>query len=213
VGTDEKRGTLEIAVFARAPILGRVKRRLAADIGEREALAAYEELLRGTIAAVLGACRSRSELVPVLWHWGDWPSTFPLPAALSRRMRRQPHADMLANLHEALRLDGAPPPRGVIAVGADHPTIEPTHVLAVAALLDGCDVAVGPAEDGGFWALGTAVDLRDALRDLPVGTSRTLEALDRALAGAGLGACRGPTLWDVDTAADLARWRGPMHRE
>ena len=204
---------IEIAVFARAPIQGRVKTRLADEVGPAEALAAYAEMLGRTVAAVVAACRERPDLRPVLWHLGEWPGEFPLPPAIASNRRRQPHAEMRANLCELFRPDPRTPRRGVVAVGADHPAIEPADVLAVVSLLDVADAAIGPAEDGGFWALGTAVDLRDALRDLPVGTSRTLEALDRALAGAGLGACRGPTLWDVDTAADLARWRGPMHRE
>jgi uncharacterized protein len=212
VDANERRSAIEIAVFARAPVLGRVKTRLAAEIGAPDALAAYSELLERTVAAVVGACRERGDLVPVLWHLGDWPGAFPLPPPLAGNLRRQPHGEMLENLREVFRPDPGSPRRGAIAVGADHPGIEATHVLAMAALLDGADVAIGPAEDGGFWSVGATVDLREALRGLPVGTGHALAALERAAFGAGFSVRRGPTLWDVDTTDDLRRWRGQMHR-
>jgi len=203
---------LEIAVFARAPIRGRVKTRLAAEIGADEALAVYSELLERTVAAVIAACRERGDLAPVLWHLGDWPESFPLPSPIACHLRRQPYEDMLENLREVFRIDPAAPRRGVIAVGADHPAIEPACVLSMASLLEGSDVAIGPAEDGGFWSLGATVDIRHALLGLPVGTETALAALERAVAGAGFSARRGPALWDVDTVDDLRRWRSQIHR-
>ena len=204
---------LEIAVFARAPVSGCVKSRLAEQIGASEALAVYAEMLRRTIDAVLAACRERGDLAPVLWHAGDWPDAFLLPPCIASSLRRQPHEDMLENLSEVFRRGLRSARRGAVAVGADHPEIEASHVLAMASLLDGADVAVGPAEDGGFWSLGAAVDLDEVLRGLPVGTDAALAALERAVRDAGLSLGRGPTLYDIDTAADLQRWRGQMHRE
>jgi uncharacterized protein len=212
VGANGDSGVLEIAVFARAPSLGRVKRRLAAAVGEAEALRVYERLLARAIGAAIGACERRADLVPVLWHHGDWPASFPLPPALAARMRRQPSDDMLDNLREALRLDAAPGRRGAVVFGADHPEIEAAHLLEIAALLDGRDVAIGPAEDGGFWAIGAVVELGDALRDLPLGTGDAFLSLARGVRGAGHSCGLGPTLRDVDTAADLEAWRAEMHR-
>jgi len=213
VGTNEKRGKLEIAVFARAPVSGRVKSRLAEEIGASEAIAVYVELLRRTVDAVLAACRERDDLVPVLWHLGDWPESFPLPPQIASNLHRQPHEEMLENLREVFRSDPRSPRRDAIAVAADHPEIEASHVLAVASLLGNADVVVGPAEDGGFWSLGAAVDLGEVLRGLPVGTDVALSSLERAVRDAGLTLGRGPTLYDIDTAEDLRRWRGQIHRE
>jgi glycosyltransferase A (GT-A) superfamily protein (DUF2064 family) len=213
VGTDEKRGPLEIAVFARAPVRCRVKTRLAEEIGASEALEVYSELLERTIAAVVAACRERGDLVPVLWHLGDWPGSFSLPPQIASSLRRQPHEEMLENLREVFRPDPHTPRRGAIAVGADHPAIDAACVLSMASLLDGADVAVGPAMDGGFWSLGAVVDIREALLGLPVGTETALSSLERAARCAGFSVRLGPTLLDVDTADDLRRWRGQIHRE
>ncbi|MCK9459747.1 MAG: DUF2064 domain-containing protein [Proteobacteria bacterium] len=212
MGTDKKRGMLEIALFVRAPILGRVKTRLAEEIGAAEALAVYTELLDRTIAAVVAACRERPDLAPVLWHLGEWPASSPLPAAIASNLRPQPNADMLGNLCALFCPDPNAPRRGVVAVGADHPEIAPADVLSAASLLDEADVSIGPAEDGGFWALGATVDIREALRTVPLGTGGALAALEHAVMSSGFSVRRGPTLWDIDTAEDLRRWREGMHR-
>jgi hypothetical protein len=204
---------LEISVFARAPVLGRVKSRLAERIGAAEALAVYVALLRRSIDAVVEACRGRDDLVPVLWHAGEWPGSFPLPPSITAGLRRQPHEQMLDNLREVFRRAPRSTRRGAIAVGVDHPEIEAAHVLSMASLLDGAEVSVGPAEDGGFWSLGATVDLGGVLQGLPLGTGTALSALERAVRGAGLSLGRGPTLYDIDTAEDLRRWRGQIHRE
>jgi glycosyltransferase A (GT-A) superfamily protein (DUF2064 family) len=204
---------LEIAVFARAPVRGCVKTRLAEEIGASEALAVYSRLLERTIAAVVAACRERGDLVPVLWHLGAWPASFPLPPRIASNLRRQPHEGMLENLREVFRPEPRAGRRGAIAVGADHPAIDAACVLSMVSLLDGADVAVGPAGDGGFWSLGAVVDIREALLGLPVGTEAALSSLEGAVLRAGFSASRGPVLWDVDTADDLRRWRGQIYRE
>lgn len=210
--TGGKHGPLEIAVFARAPVAGRVKSRLAEEIGAAEALAVYADLVRRTIDAVANACAARGDLVPVLWHLGDWPDAFALPPALAAGLRRQRHDGMNANLMEVFRPDPRSPKRGIIVVGADHPEIDAAHLLEMAALLDRVEVAVGPAPDGGFWSLGATVDIARAFAGLPLGTGAALAALEAAVRSAGLSLARGPTLYDVDTAADLRRWRREMHR-
>ena len=206
-------GRIEIAVFARAPVLGRVKRRLAAGLGAAEALAIYERLLARSLDAAIAACARRADLVPVLWHHGDWPASFPLPVGVAAGMRRQPSDDMRDNLRAARALDGEPRPRGAIVFGVDHPELEAAHLLEVAAALDAHEVVIGPAEDGGFWALGATVALGPVLPVLPLGTGGACAALERAVRGAGFTCGVGPTLRDVDTPEDLAAWRDRIHRE
>jgi len=103
--------------------------------------------------------------------------------------------------------------RGVIVIGADHPTLEPGHIVTMARLLDGHPVSIGPAQDGGFWALGTTVPLDGILDHVPLSCGDTLIALETALEARGLSHVRGPTLWDVDTEIDLNRWRKEMEKK
>jgi glycosyltransferase A (GT-A) superfamily protein (DUF2064 family) len=103
----------------------------------------------------------------------------------------------------AAALAGAGRDAPALLVGMDTPQLTP-------ALLDvrwrGADAVLGPAEDGGYWALG----LRDpalaphVVHGVPMSTSDTgAEQLAR-LRAAGLRVRLLPVLRDVDTAADAA---------
>ncbi len=196
---------IELAIFVRAPVLGKVKTRLAAAIGPEKTLEVYKKLLAHTFEAAIAASRMSPDIKPVLWHLG--PITpIDIPVDLNEDARPQNHDSMRENLHEILRAPGLAC-RGVIVIGADHPTLEPGHIVTMARLLDDHPVSIGPALDGGFWALGTTVPLNGILDSVPLSCGDTLEALETALAARGLSHVRGPTLWDVDTEADLNRWR------
>ncbi len=196
---------IELAVFVRTPVLGKVKTRLAAAIGPEKALEVYKKLLAHTFEAAIAACRMSPDIKPVLWHRGP-VTPIDVPADLTTDVRPQHHDSMCENLHEILRAPGLTC-RGVIVIGADHPTLEPGHIVTMARLLDGHPVSIGPAQDGGFWALGTTIPLDGILDRVPLSRGDTLEALETALEARGLSHVRGPTLWDVDTEADLERWR------
>src|SRR2546430_14696708 len=80
------------------------------------------------------------------------------------------------------------------------PQVHPELLDLAASMMDDHEAVLGPAEDGGWWALG----LRDpaaaaALRDVPMSTAQTCE-LTLAVLGGRAGLL--PTLRDVDTAAD-----------
>lgn len=65
-----------------------------------------------------------------------------------------------------------------------------------------CDAYFGPAEDGGFWALGLATPDPELLRGVPMSTPDTGAVQRDRLTAAGLRVRDLPALRDVDTAAD-----------
>jgi hypothetical protein len=77
------------------------------------------------------------------------------------------------------------------------------EALAPLSAPGGPDAVLGPAADGGWWALG----LRDphlarVIEQVPTSRPDTGEATLRALRGAGLSVAVLPELRDVDTAED-----------
>lgn len=187
-----------LVVMARAPRLGRVKRRLAADVGAVAAWRFYRlnagRLLRG----VAGDPR-----------WDTWLAVTPdaarhAPQALwpcAARLVGQGPGDLGSRMGRLVR---NLPPGPVVIVGTDVPALGAAQVARAFAKLNGADWVFGPAADGGYWLIGAR--RRPALR-LPFKGVRwsTRHALADTLAN-----LRGETLAflevlrDVDEGADLA---------
>ncbi len=131
-------------VFARAPRLGAVKRRLARGIGDRAALRFHRAILFRLLRAL--AADRRFDTVLALT-----PDAARL--RLPRRVARigQGQGDLGQRMDRALRRF----PRGRAAiVGSDIPAAGAGDLAAAFRAL-GCACAVfGPAEDGGYWLVG-----------------------------------------------------------
>lgn len=99
----------------------------------------------------------------------------------------------------------------VLQIGMDTPQITAGLLTDAVDLLaaDGLDAVLGPATDGGWWALG----LRDprrarAISDVAMSTSDTGGLTGKALLADGLSVGELPELSDVDTMADAVRVAG-----
>lgn len=190
----DDRTTARLAIFARAPVRGRVKTRLARDVGEDAALAAYEALLAATLTKL---APGRGHFAPEIWTEGDvreacdWQRGFPL--------RRQPAGDLGTRMAAAFA-------DGVSAlVGCDIPELDAGHVNLALRLLTRCDVVIGPTEDGGYCLIAMHAPQPALFADIPWGTDRVLST---TLAAANnLSVQLLAPLWDVDNGRDLARWR------
>lgn len=93
-----------------------------------------------------------------------------------------------------------------VLIGMDTPQVTPA--LLAPALGPGawrdCDAWLGPADDGGFWALGLAEPDPQLLRGVPMSTAHTGAAQRTRLTDAGLRVRDLAVLRDVDTAHDAA---------
>jgi uncharacterized protein len=181
-----------VFVFARAPRLGAVKRRLAREIGARAAL----DFHRATLFALLRALAADRRFRTVLAITPD-RARFPLPVRVARV--GQGDGDLGARMHRAASLV----PHGhAVIIGCDIPDARPADVLAAFGALGRADAVFGPAEDGGYWLVGLSP--RRPARPFAAVRWSTAHALADTLANfrpRRVAFLR--TLRDVDTAADL----------
>ncbi|HEX4262658.1 MAG TPA: TIGR04282 family arsenosugar biosynthesis glycosyltransferase [Acetobacteraceae bacterium] len=185
-----------VIVFARAPRLGAVKRRLARDIGDRAALRFHRATLLRLLSALVRDRRFRTVLALTPDR-----ALAPLPLPRSRMLHiGQGHGDLGRRMDRAFRRF---PCRRVALVGADIPGAGPADLRAAFRALGGADAAFGPAEDGGYWlvALGPR---RPARPFAGVRWSSALALADTLANFAGRRVARLRLLRDVDTEAD---WR------
>jgi rSAM/selenodomain-associated transferase 1 len=187
-----------LLVFTKPARPGRVKTRLIGPLTAEEAA----ELHRAFLDDLLGTLAGGPFEIRLAWALD--PGEEPPPCSLPGE--RQVGADLGARLHHSLAEAARRYPR-VAAVGSDHPTLSRERVEeAFRRLEEGCDLALGPAEDGGYYLIAARAEALspEIFRDVPWSTSEVLAATLSRLDALGLEPCLLPEEADVDTAEDLA---------
>lgn len=139
-------------IFARLPIPGKCKTRLAKHIGNQRAAAVYSTLLETTLRAF----QDRS---PVLCttdgNEQDWREFVEQRnIALEFTHQFQQGATLGERMHEAM-LCNQQPNGAVGIVGSDLPSISQHVVESAEQKLHTHDLVIGPSFDGGFYLLAT----------------------------------------------------------
>lgn len=201
-----------LAIFAKEPVPGRVKTRLASAIGDDAAAAVYREIAERTLRAAVAARAAGAVGRIELWCDPDadrpaftaWRDRFGLALDVQRG------ADLGARMRHAVAGALA---RGMpaLVIGTDCPALDEGYLARAAAALTRHDVVVGPAEDGGYVMLGLARDV-DVFSDMPWSSPALMGVTRARIAALRASFVELPALWDVDTAADLARYRAMSHR-
>lgn len=192
-----------VIVFARAPVAGEVKTRLAADIGAAAATAAYVALAERVVGALR---KGTSYSLIVAYTPADGERALRSWLGPGLDLRRQVDGHLGARMAAAIDAAFAGRAERVVVVGTDCPTVTPHVVEDAFARLDSADVVIGPASDGGYYLIGMSRLHRALFEDVPWSSTDTLRiTLDRArelrLAVAMLDERR-----DIDTVDDWRAW-------
>jgi rSAM/selenodomain-associated transferase 1 len=194
-----------LLTFARVPLLGRVKSRLAAGVGEAAALAVYHELLAITHAAIVEAA------VPATVWLADTAGPLPTTAETQHwpnlAARCQPAGDLGLRMATAFADAFAARAGRVAIIGTDCPGLRAAHLTQAFALLETHEVVLGPATDGGYYLLGLRQPQPELFQNKAWSTKSVLTDTMADARRLGLRVALLPELRDVDTAADLAAWR------
>ncbi|MFF7340829.1 DUF2064 domain-containing protein [Streptomyces sp. NPDC008163] len=187
-------GATTLLVIAKEPLPGRVKTRLTPPFSPTEAARLAEAALTDTLHTVLALPAAR-RVVVLEGAPGPW-----LPPGIE--VVKQGAGGLDERLAAAFGACTGP----TLLIGMDTPQITAADLAPALGrgAWDGCDAWFGPAEDGGFWALGLAEPDPGLLRGVPMSVPETGAVQRRRLVEAGLAVRDLPRLRDVDTAADAA---------
>lgn len=193
--------------MAKAPRLGRVKTRLARDIGRgpatrfyrRQAALLLHRLSAGPWRRVLALAPGAAiPAIARIWPQSrHWRVCLQPPGPLGQRM---------------LRLMIRQPPGPVVLVGSDIPDIRPAPIRAAFRALGQHDVVFGPALDGGYWLIGIAAGTKRKINPHSLDRVRwsspdALQDSVEALQGKAIAVAVLPIpLSDIDDGADYWRW-------
>ncbi|MDT0265042.1 DUF2064 domain-containing protein [Streptomyces sp. DSM 44915] len=183
-----------LLVIAKEPVPGRVKTRLTPPYTPAEAARLAAAALADTLRTLLRVPAARRVLV-LQGRPGPW-----LPPGY----QVVPQCGGGLDQRIAAAFAGCTGP--TLLVGMDTPQLTP-ELLAPATRGDGWPPGrawFGPAEDGGFWALGLAEPRPELVLGVPMSTPHTGREQRRRLRAAGLDVRELPVLRDVDTALDAA---------
>jgi rSAM/selenodomain-associated transferase 1 len=181
-----------LVVFARAPVSGQVKTRLAARVGEEGALALYR-------AFVEDACRLAAAVAErrVLAVAGDPAAWAEVAARHDLVLEAQTDGDLGARMDHAIRAH-AP----ACIIGSDSPSLPADYVREALARLETHEVVLGPSGDGGYWSIGAQRAVPELFGGIAWSTAAVLPETLRRLDGRR--AWLLPFWYDVDDAEDLA---------
>lgn len=182
-----------IAVFAKAPVAGKVKTRLVPPLTAEQAAKLYERL----VADVWRRLAMLRDAVEVELHTdtgtGAWPGMAP--------RKLQVEGDLGERMLHVLKggLAAGRPVVGII--GGDIPDVP---LEAVRSLMGtAADVALGPARDGGYYMIACRRTDADMFAGVRWSTQNALADTVGAASRCGLSVQVGPAWHDVDTAEDL----------
>jgi rSAM/selenodomain-associated transferase 1 len=190
-----------LIVFAREPLPGRVKTRLAAAVGEQLAARLYENMLQD----VLHATRQLRDIETVVF-WACPEESLPKLAEQYRcNSRCQSEGDLGARMQAALEDMFAGGSDVCCIIGSDAPDLPVAYLLDAFRVLETAqsDVILGPCRDGGYYLLG----LRQVWPKLFTAISwSSADVLEQSLAAAhasGASTALLPPWQDIDTVEDL----------
>ena len=191
-----------ILLFAKAPISGMVKTRLAAGVGPDRALEIYRALAERQMDSL-----RRSGLPIFVWTTPPGSEADVASWLLgAKEVRLQPDGDLGARMSHACEhafANGAP---GAILVGTDCPDLDASCIAALAEIVKQGRFALQPALDGGYVAFGLPQRFPQAFETMAWSTDTVLTETVSRLRGQGIEPDLFDTLSDIDTVDDWHAW-------
>lgn len=192
----------QLLVFLKYPTPGRVKTRLAAELGDDAAATIYRAsteltLLRLDYFRQSGViCVDPPNAVEKTKHWleNSW------------RIQPQQGATLGDRLKNAARRAFSEGASRLVIIGTDSPWLFPADILGAFQSLEEADLVLGPTEDGGYYLIGLSREMPGLFEGIswssPSVLAETLARAEEVQARAHL-LQRG---YDLDYIADVQRF-------
>lgn len=200
-----------LGIFGKRPEPDQVKARLAAGMGAEAAA----ELTGAMLFDLLDLWDSPGVIAPggrkvLVYTPGDAGPWFDERVPASFALQPQAEGDIgrrMAAFFAGEFEDGA---TRVVVIGSDAPTLDPSFILGAFLALDGRDVVLGPANDGGYYLVGCRHAVPPIFEAIDWSTPDVLSQTIDRLDGTGLSLSVLPPWYGVDTPESLRMLRGHL---
>lgn len=184
-----------ILVFQKNPILGKVKTRLAATMGNERALEIYKELVSHTHAEL-----QQLENADIFIYMSD--SDLVNNFHPSFEIKLQKGADLGARMQNAFEYTFQQGYKKVLIIGTDCPGINKELLNDAFRILSNKQVALGPAIDGGYYLLGMDAFYPYLFKNITWSTAKVLDQTLQIAKSHKLTCSLLKKLRDIDIEAD-----------
>jgi rSAM/selenodomain-associated transferase 1 len=196
-----------LGIFVRHPVAGRVKTRLAAELGEQRACAIYAAFLADLVARFRRTGTQR--LLCFTPQNRDSRCYFERLAGDDFKLWPQPEGDLGARMQRFFDDHLRAADDRVVVIGSDSPTLPMDYLArAFGELARGtptpADCVIGPAADGGYYLIGMTGRVWPVFEGVSWSTACVLGQTVARLVGSRARLALLPVWYDVDTPDD---WR------
>lgn len=185
-----------LIIFAKNPVYGKVKTRLAATIGEEAALNVYKHLLE--------RCRLITEKLSAdkFVFYSDHVPPDDIWDAAYIRSKQEGHnlGERMQNAFQEVFDEGY---KKVVIIGTDCPSLTEEIIEEAFNKLEQLDVVIGPAKDGGYYLLGMISIQPELFKRITWSTEEVLQQTLNACNHSTLTTYLLPELSDLDDENDL----------
>ncbi|NMM49512.1 TIGR04282 family arsenosugar biosynthesis glycosyltransferase [Marinigracilibium pacificum] len=188
----------KLIVFVKRPEKGKVKTRLAKDLGDDKALEIYTKLLLHTASLI-------EEIEwPTFVYYKDEivrNDLFSLPWVIKKV---QSNGDLGAKMKNAfVEVKEETEAEKIIIIGSDCYDLATDHLIMASEKLNNHDVVIGPSNDGGYYLLGLKSIQSNLFNNIEWSTETVLAETIKKCKESGLSIHLIEELVDIDTIEDL----------
>lgn len=184
-----------LIVFVKNPVLGTVKTRLANSIGDEKALEVYQDLVEKCRNECLEVNAERHLFYSKQIAKDSWDEI-----AFSKHL--QSDGDLGDKITDAFRKTFKEQGK-VIIIGSDCYDLDAAVIEEAFQKLDFSDVVIGPANDGGYYLLGTKFFHPELFQNITWSTELVLKETIQQANSKNLSVNLLKELIDLDTLEDL----------
>lgn len=183
-----------LIVFIKNPENGKVKTRLAKDIGQEKAFQVYEKLLQ-----ITENCLTEIK-DDVRVYCSDSLNT---PFFRNYPKFLQSGEDLGEKMKNAFQQGFADGYESILLIGSDLPDIRSTHIYKAFEKLKEADFVFGPASDGGYYLIGMKAAHSFPFEGIPWSTSSVYALSKESILDRGFSIAEIEELNDIDSFEDL----------
>ncbi|MCK5655242.1 MAG: TIGR04282 family arsenosugar biosynthesis glycosyltransferase [Candidatus Aureabacteria bacterium] len=198
-----------LIIFAKEPVRGKVKTRLAPHLSQTKCLALYKELLEATVALARGVkCGKKI----IAYDFCGRNPSFLKKIASDFEFYKQNGKDLGARMFDAFETFVTNNTKAVI-IGSDSPDLPRSYISRAFEMLSKNDLVLGPAYDGGYYLIGLKEPCKKIFEGIKWSSGsvfeRTLEKAKKLKKKAAV-----LNSWhDIDTPEDLKYFKGRHNHE